>query len=488
MRRLTIFCHRWSGLAFCLLFAWWFVSGIFMMYVDFPGVSSADRIDRAQPIDSAAVRLSPADAISRLSPDAPVSRAVLEVFDGRPAYRFFTGRASSLVYADDGSIPRLSSPELLLRVAAEWAGESARTGQISEMTEADQWTIEFGRRIPHPLWTCTFGDGRQVYISGSSGEVVQYTTPGSRVLAYLGPIAHWLYFTPLRKHQKLWSNIVIWLSGVGTIMALLGLIAGVSIYRVRTGNPYRGPKRLHMTLGLCFGVIACTWSFSGMLSMDPFPIAAPVESELLSRLRSALRPDRFRVEDYQKKSPRDALRELNGVAIKQLELTSSGGIPFYLAALSGRETKVVPVSGEPSPALAREGVLNRISTAAQPVEVAAETMLKNYDAWYLDRNHEKPLPVLLVRFRDPLNTRVYVDLASGHIVAFHSDSDSMVTRWLYHGLHSLDFPWLYNYRPLWDVVVLSLMLGGLALSVTSVVIAARLLKRISPGNVTRNPS
>ena len=28
-------------------------------------------------------------------------------------------------------------------------------------------------------------------------------------------------------------------------------------------------------------------------------------------------------------------------------------------------------------------------------------------------------------------------------------------RWLYHGLHSLDFPFLYARRPLWDVVMIA---------------------------------
>jgi hypothetical protein len=37
------------------------------------------------------------------------------------------------------------------------------------------------------------------------------------------------------------------------------------------------------------------------------------------------------------------------------------------------------------------------------------------------------------------------------------------TRWLYRGLHSLDFPWLYNHRPAWDIVVITLMLAGAAL-------------------------
>jgi hypothetical protein len=52
-----------------------------------------------------------------------------------------------------------------------------------------------------------------------------------------------------------------------------------------------------------------------------------------------------------------------------------------------------------------------------------------------------------------------------------------VNRWLYHGLHSLDFPFLYNRRPLWDIVVMVLSLGGLALSTTTMVPAWRRLRR-----------
>ena len=54
---------------------------------------------------------------------------------------------------------------------------------------------------------------------------------------------------------------------------------------------------------------------------------------------------------------------------------------------------------------------------------------------------------------------------------------SWVSRWLYHGLHSLDFPWLYRYRPLWDIVVISFMLGGTALCVTSLILAWGVLAR-----------
>jgi hypothetical protein len=50
-------------------------------------------------------------------------------------------------------------------------------------------------------------------------------------------------------------------------------------------------------------------------------------------------------------------------------------------------------------------------------------------------------------------------------------------RWLYHGFHSLDFPFLYYRRPLWDIVVIVLSIGGIAMSVTSALPAWRRLAR-----------
>jgi hypothetical protein len=102
--------------------------------------------------------------------------------------------------------------------------------------------------------------------------------------------------------------------------------------------------------------------------------------------------------------------------------------------------------------------------------------MKEYDAYYLDRRGERPLPVIYVRLDDALATRYYIDPKTATVVGRYS-AGGWVNRWLYHGLHSLDFPWLYKYRPLWDVVVITLMLGGTAICVTSLVLAWRVLAR-----------
>jgi hypothetical protein len=98
-----------------------------------------------------------------------------------------------------------------------------------------------------------------------------------------------------------------------------------------------------------------------------------------------------------------------------------------------------------------------------------------YDACYLDRLRERPLPVVHAKMNDAVGTRYYIDPKTARGVGTCS-ARGWVNRWLYHGLHSLDFPWLYNYRPLWDIVVITLMLGT-AVCVTSIVLTWRVLAR-----------
>ena len=107
-------------------------------------------------------------------------------------------------------------------------------------------------------------------------------------------------------------------------------------------------------------------------------------------------------------------------------------------------------------------------------------VVDQYDAYYLDRRRERPLPVILARVNDDEQTRFYIDPRTARVAGSYS-TRSWMSRWLYHGLHSLDFPWLYNHRPLWDIVVITFMLGGTALCVTSLILAWRVIGSYLPG-------
>src|SRR5918993_3341578 len=66
-RKLLAYSHRWLGIAGCVLFVAWFVSGIVMMYARMPGMANEERLARAAVLDLSAVRLSPADAAEKAS-------------------------------------------------------------------------------------------------------------------------------------------------------------------------------------------------------------------------------------------------------------------------------------------------------------------------------------------------------------------------------------------------------------------------------------
>jgi hypothetical protein len=482
LTRCAVFVHRWLGVALCVVFLLWFPSGIAMMYWDYPSVTPDDRLERSPALDPAAIRVSPEEAYAKVDTGSPPSSIRLNSFDGRPVYRF---DSATMVYADTGEEQVDVTPDLINRVAAAWSGQPAEQATIESPEEVDQWTVGGVFRF-QPLKKYSWSDGQQLYVSERSGEVVQYTTTASRLGAYVGAIPHWLYFTPLRKHGLEWSRVVIWSSGIGTFAALLGVAIGVWMYSpakgyrnagVATSIPYRGQKRWHTVLGLVFGVGAATWAFSGMLSMDPFPTAGrgPAGGRG-GAIEDALGGEAREIRAYGARSPRQALEQLSHLHVKELEFSSFAGEPVYLAKLAGGDTHVVPMEGAARASFEPEQVMGLITKTAGRGGVAEMRMMDQYDAYYLDRRRERPLPVILVRLNDAADTRYYVDPKTAQIVGGYS-SRGWVNRWLYHGLHSFDFPWLYNYRPLWDIVVITFMLGGTALCVTSLVLAWRVIGR-----------
>src|SRR4029453_15518809 len=116
------------------------------------------------------------------------------------------------------------------------------------------------------------------------------------------------------------------------------------------------------------------------------------------------------------------------------------------------------------------------NAAMSGIAVADAAWLGEYDAYYYSRTGMKPLPVLRIRYADPPATWLYLDPQRG-IIALRLQRASRWNRWLYHGFHSLDFPFLYYKRPLWDIVVIVLSLGGIAISVTSAMPAWRRIVR-----------
>jgi hypothetical protein len=130
-------------------------------------------------------------------------------------------------------------------------------------------------------------------------------------------------------------------------------------------------------------------------------------------------------------------------------------------------------------------VMEQASREAMPnVPVLASDWLTDYDNYYhqtttsFELGRHKPayvLPVLRVRYDDEAQTWLYFTPSLGQMVKF--DKLDRANRWAYYGLHVMDWPGLFNRRPLWDIVTIALLAGLAAISITTLLPAFRRLRR-----------
>lgn len=471
-----MYTHRWLGIALGVLFVVWFASGIVMMYAGMPELDPAERLARLTPIDGAAIRIAPG-AVA-----AEASRLTLATLDGRPVYRVNASGSQQTIFADTGEALAPLTADRALRIARAFAGGDAqRVRYDARLEDADQWTFGVRGQVPLHRIAVDDGEGTRVYVAERSGEVVMKTTASGRRWGWLGAVLHWVYFTPLRRQSALWSNAIIWLSIAGTIMAIAGFAWGVwrlaplhpyRLKQTRQRTPYAGLMRWHHYAGLIFGVTTITWIFSGLLSMDPWhwsPGTAPTRAQ-----RDAVSQGPLHPVDVPLASLRQALAAYGFSTPKEIDVIRFRGHHFLRAA-AGIVALDARAQG-PEDAFHADALLGAARDAMPGVAIEGVFWMSEYDAYYYSRSGRLPLPVLRVRYADPQATWLYLDPRRGAIVR-KEERLSRINRWLYHGLHSLDFPFLYYRRPLWDLVVIVFSLGGIGLSVTTMAAAYRRLRR-----------
>src|SRR5262252_4781022 len=93
IRKFLILTHRYLGIAVCLLFVMWFVSGIAMILArGMPSLTADLRLEKLPELDASAIKLDPAKAVEKGLLERPPNRAMLLMVMDRPAYRFSVGR------------------------------------------------------------------------------------------------------------------------------------------------------------------------------------------------------------------------------------------------------------------------------------------------------------------------------------------------------------------------------------------------------------
>lgn len=507
MRKYLILTHRYLGIALGVIFVSWFASGIAMLYGrGMPRLTPDMRLERIAPIDASAVKLSASDALERAELDSS-DRVTLLTVMGRPAYRFGGGDEATTVFADDG--------ELLLDIDAAQAQKIAaafvrlpedRLHHAGRLTEPDQWSLTI-RQGPMHKFTVDDEAGTQLYVSERNAEVTVLTTRSSRALAWVGVIPHFMYFAPLRLNQPLWRAIVLWTSGLGIALALLGIVLGIvqlritrpfSVKRIGSWLPYSGWMRWHYVSGLVFGVFTLTFVFSGWISMEPFGWATKA-GRFGGGLREAFTSNAGDLAAYPALTA-DALQTIaDGKPVKEVEYVRIQDEPFFLVRRNPDAGAGTDIRGhEPYYAIrardAAQTVVNartlqlhdrdfsadslvaRVKQAVPDTAVVNSELLTTYDSYYYSREGLAPLPVLRVKLDDPDRTWLYIDPRMSQLVGRIHRLDR-VERWLWNGLHSLDFGFWYYKRPLWDIVMIFLSLGGLTTSATGLFLGLRRVVR-----------
>ncbi len=503
-RRVVILTHRYLGIPLSLLFVLWFVTGIAMIYVGgMPALTPQSRLEGLQPLDLAAVQLTPTEAAARArSGFGDVS--LLTVLD-RPAYRFGSRYGESTVFADDGDVLEEIDVETARSVAAEFLGLSTDHVTLAATVETpDQWTLTLSRDLPLYKFAVSDGAGTEVYVSPYTADVRLVTSTKTRTLAWIATIPHWFYITPLRTNQPLWYWLVVGSSALGCVLAMLGLVLGVTQFRKSkpfswsASIRYQGWMRWHYVSGVVFGLFGLTWVFSGLLSMEPF---AWTNAQGLAIRGDVIAGGPLDLNDFEPFDARRWTSLLAGRTLKEIELRRIEDAPYFVAryvehadspALRRErlhQPYLIAGRGEPDHLLidartltqrtvpfATDPLLARLASAAPDANIVAHDVLTSYDSYYYSRGRQAPLPVLRVKFDDPLETWVYVDPAMGQILA-SIHRLQRVERWLYNGLHSLDFGFWYDRRPLWDIGVIALCLGALATSLIGLWLGLKRLRR-----------
>lgn len=476
--RALFLLHRYLGIALGVLISAWCLSGFVMMYVRYPALTQEEALAGLAPLDftaccapapSALARFGPIDAF-RIEMFADVAVVRIELPDGRTA----------MLSSSTGQPVAPIDAELAGMAARGFLQRSGITRRImdSERIRDDQWTVSGTFDRHRPLYRFRAGDpfDTEIYVSGRTGEIVQQSNGHERFWNWFGAVTHWTYPTILRRHPRAWHYTVVLTSAIGVFLIATGIWIGCRQLRARQSSrrsPYRGAALWHHYGGLVFGVLALTWTFSGLMSMDPLGMTGGDGAAAERRLSAGVDLDGRRVADVLRALkaaplPPDTVRIESAPFDGELALLAwqSRGSFVRLLAPSMR---VVPL---PAPQLQRAAELlepeRRVPVSAALIDLP--------DRYYFGHHQRVQLPVYRIVSGDLEATRYYVHPETGQLL-LEVDGAARWYRWLFAALHRGDFARLFRTRPVWDIVMLALLTGVTVLTLTGTYMGIVRLKR-----------
>jgi hypothetical protein len=368
---------------------------------------------------------------------------------------------------EDGGVRSEQAARDIALASARSRGLDVSHAGAAEQTSYDQWTVSGEFDPDRPLYRVALNDerGTELYVSSKTADVVLVTTLRVRALNYLGSVVHWLYPTALRRQASAWSAVMWWLSLVATIGAALGVVIGLlRLSRAgRSATPYRGLQAWHHWVGLAFAPFILSWIFSGFLSMADarFSSTSASPAEALA-LAGAPAWERLAPGELHRMAA--ASKEIDWFSLAgHIYRRERGAFDEQSLSLAVPEANVVP---GPRAFLGADEINSAAKQLGRDCGHAAAVGAG-------DAYRAKPELAEAPVFRIVCGNVWYeIDGATGALMS-RLDPSRRAYRWLFGGLHTLDFPSLRSRPPLRTAIIVALCLCGLGFSLSGVVLAWR---------------
>jgi len=523
-RKLLIYSHRWLGIVLGVMFVIWCISGIILMYYAMPRLTAAERLMRMEPLNLSAVQVAPADAAkaAKLTGKQSPSRLRVAMLGNRPIYRMNSGSTWTTIYADTGEpLLPMNADEAKTALTRFLKLDPSKIHYDRYLTTSDLFTLDsvFKQHLPLHRFSVDDGAGTKYYVSERTGEAVLRTDTKTRLLGFFGYSVHRLQWMKEYDWWMPFFSASLWFC---ILMSLTGIVAGIWRYGlsprfrhkgVRSHSPYKGWMKWHHYAGLIFGFFILTWMISGSFMGQAIPgVAAPFfgggrltpgQQALVTggamdlkaitpdgmrsaaaAIGSSFAPKEMELMQFGGKAYFVSYRPPSPLEVDQWETTS---ISDFIAPALDQEHLFVSATGPDQQSFSRFGDDVMMATARKimpDVPIQEAVWLNDYDDYYYRTAPTfnsaalkvvRPLPVLRVAFDDADKTLIYLSPTHAQIAKYAPED--RFKRWGYFGFHALDFGFLHNHRPLWDIVTAALLIGCAVLSATTLVPTYRRLKR-----------
>jgi hypothetical protein len=345
-------------------------------------------------------------------------------------------------------------------------------------TTPGQWTMSSYFKPLRPLAVVEpqDGSGDRLYLSMVTGQAVMRLPRWQRIGNWFGAIPHWVYFKQLRTKPELWRATILTLSFIGIAEVVLGWWLGLRQVRFPSADrpgrlsPYQRWHRWHHIAGLGGGAFLLTWIVSGWLSMQPFGWFP--SADLGASVRAT----------YAGHSGADFPWRIQPgwQGAVQLQLQWVAGRP--VAVLRGADGQIRGTPGLPTSALPLNVITAALQTLRPGQKPISIMLVTCQDAYWYSRARPPVLPVIRAVWRDGM--WLTIDPATGVWLDVSSPGDRGY-RWVFSAMHDFDWPGLWQSRPLWDLVVIGLLLAASVVAGTGTWVGWRRLRRTLRGGQAR---